>query len=108
MHAILVTFRPEASEPEIMETMGPKMKTIASAPGLIMKTFVAPDPKRWGGFYLFATKENAEAYLAGEFYQWMSTSPLLSNVEAQHFHVEDEPSEAFGTPTVPLAESRAS
>ena len=51
---------------------------------------------------LIETKESAEAYLEGEFYQWMSRSGLLSNLEARHFRVSDEPSAAFGTPSVPL------
>ncbi len=41
MHALLVTFRPEVSEPELMEKVGPRMKEIAEARGLVMKTYVA-------------------------------------------------------------------
>ena len=107
MHAILITFRPEAPEPQMMEALEPHMEKIAATPGLIMKTFVAPDPETWGGFHLFTDEAAAGAYLEGEFFQWLSGTDLTSKVEAKHFHVEDDPSKAFGTPSVPLAESRA-
>jgi hypothetical protein len=104
MHALLVTFQPEAPEAEIMPVLGPRMKETASTtPGLIMKTFVDAKPNRWGAFYLFATRDDAEAYLSGDFYQWFSTSELLSGFDVRHFEVDDEPSILFGTPTTPLA-----
>jgi hypothetical protein len=104
MHALLVTFRPEAPEHEIMPVIGPRMKRTASTtPGLIMKTFMDESPERWGGFYLFATREDADAYLNGEFFLWFSSSELLSGFDVRHFEVDDEPSVAFGTPTIPLA-----
>ena len=79
MHAILISFRPEASEEAFMQEVGPKMMAMkAATPGLVMKTFIESDPKRWAGFYLFTTKESADAYLAGEFFQWFSKLELLS------------------------------
>jgi hypothetical protein len=108
MHALLVTFQPEAPADEIMPVLGPRMKRTASTtPGLIMKTFVDESPQRWGAFYLFATRDDADAYLRGEFFQWFSTSPLLSGFDVRHFEVDDEPSVAFGTPTAPLMDRRA-
>ncbi len=107
MHALLVMFRPEVSEQKLMETVGPKMKKLATQPGLIMKTFVGESAECLGGFYLFESKETADAYLKGEFFQWLSNSDLISNVEIKQFVVEDEPSKMFGTPSVPLAKSAA-
>ncbi len=107
MHAILVTFRPEAPDAEIMQALAPKMKILAATPGLIMKTFVASDPQTRGGFLLFSTKEHAEGYLEGDFFHWFSNTPVISNVQVQHFNVNDEPSKAFGTPSIPLAEPKA-
>jgi hypothetical protein len=104
MHALLVTFQPEAPEAEIMPVLGPRMKETASTtPGLIMKTFVDESPNRWGAFYLFATQGDAEAYLSGDFFRWFSASELLSGFVVRHFEVDDKPSAHFGTPTTPLA-----
>ncbi len=108
MHVILVTFRPEASESELMAEAGPRMKAeMGKVEGLIMKTFVASSPERWGGFYLFADRRSADGYLAGEFFQWFSNLSLISDVQVEHFEVDDGPSVAFGTPSTALAETRA-
>lgn len=102
MHSLFVTFNPEVSEEEFMKEMGAKTMAARNTEGLIMKTFVAPDEKTWGGFYIFTSREAADAYVGGEFFQGFSSSPLLSNLRVQHLAVEDEPSKAFGTPSTPL------
>jgi hypothetical protein len=108
MHAILITFRPQAPEEEVMQELGPIMHNmVPSSPGLIMKTFVSPDPQTWGGFYLFASKDNADAFLDGELCKWLDASPLASDAEIRRFDVEEEHSIAFGTPSVPLADKHA-
>jgi hypothetical protein len=108
MHAILVTFRPEASEQQFMEQVGPRMKEkLPTTRGLIMKTFVESAPDRWGAFYLFTDQEAASDYLDGEFFQWFSGTSLLSDLQVAHFAVDEEPSIAFGTPSLPLVETRA-
>ena len=108
MHALLVTFKPEASEAEIMQKIGPKMKEmLPGTPGLAMKTFIAESDHCWGGFYLFTSKEATDAYVAGEFFQFFITSGLISDVKVRQFEVEDEPSSHFGTPMVALADHEA-
>ena len=104
MHALLVTFRPQAPEAEIEGSFGPKMMaTIPATKGLIMKTLMASGPDRWGSFYLFDTPAAAEGYLSGSFFTEFRSSPMLSDFEIQHFEVDDHPSAAFGTPSLPLA-----
>ena len=103
MHALFVKFQPEVSEEEFMKEIGPKMKAMRGADGLIMKMFVEPDDKHWGGLYLFTSREAADSYLSGEFFQGFSKSSVISNLEVQHWTVDDEPSKAFGTPSTPLA-----
>ena len=108
MHALLVTFRPEVSEQEFVEAIVPRMKeSLLATPGLIMKTFIESGPEQWGAFYLFSSKDTADAYVGGEFFEWFSNHPVLSDLEMQSFAVDDGPSQAFGTPTKPLTEASA-
>jgi hypothetical protein len=102
MHAVLVTFRPLASEDEFMEQIGPKMKATRSTEGLLMKTFLENDEGRWGGFYLFTDRDTAGAYLNGDFFTEFSSSPLLTDLSVQHWAVDDGPSQGFGTPSTPM------
>lgn len=103
MYAVLVTFRPQVSESELVATVGPKMKALLDQPGLVMKTFVDKSPTRTGSFYLFQDRAFADQYLDGEFFQWFSTGDLITDVEIERFDVDDEHSQMFGTPTEVLS-----
>jgi hypothetical protein len=108
MHAIQLTFSPRASEGEIMGQLGPIVKNlVADNPGLIMKIYLEERADRWSGFYLFATKEDVDRFVEGPAYGFLSSSDLIGDFEARRYNVEDGPSAGMGTPTVPLAETRA-
>lgn len=103
MHALLITFNPQVSQDEFMKQTGHMLEGMRKAEGLIMKTFVAPDERTWGGFYIFESPEAAKGYVESAVFKEFSSNSALANVNVQHLMVMDEPSHAFGTPSTPLA-----
>ena len=102
MHAILVNFHTEVPLPELLAGLREKLAQLEQTPGLICKAFVSTDDHNPGGFYVFESKEAAESYVSGEFFQGFANSPPISNVRVQHYRINDEPSIALGLPSQPL------
>jgi hypothetical protein len=73
--------------------------------GLLWKIWLdGPDEPRVGGIYLFATRAQAEAYLAGPIVARMRSNPDIENLETRIFNVRDRMSAITHAPVPGLAE----
>lgn len=107
MHAFLCKFHTEVPIPQLAQGLKEKMGLLISAEGLVMKTYLAVDEHNAAGFYVFTSREHADACLQGAFYDALRGNPAISNIHIQHFDVLDEPSKIFGTPMELLASKAA-
>lgn len=91
MHAVLITYQATAAHDAPSDQCVERAGTLQAVPGLVMKTWLR-DGDTLGGFYLFATREAADEYLASDLAE-ASPAPAV-----RHFAVCDELSQATGTP----------
>jgi Putative mono-oxygenase ydhR len=97
MHAVLITVRSATPVAAPADTLARHAEALQGVPGLVMKTWLC-DGDTLGGFYLFATREAAEEYLASDLAARFAAHPALAARAVRHFAVLDEPSRATGTP----------
>jgi hypothetical protein len=72
--------------------------------GLRWKIWIdAPDEPRVGGIYLFETRAQAEAYLAGPIVAALKANPDVENLDARIFAVRDRMSAITRAPVPGLA-----
>jgi hypothetical protein len=65
MHAILIMCHSAGAPAASDEALARHVEGLQGVPGLVMKTWLRDD-ETLGGFYLFATREAAEEYLASD------------------------------------------
>ena len=94
MHAAMVTFETRDLSREKYEQLCDQFApAIAEVPGLISKTFVAGlEPNVFGGFYLFRTKADADAYQASDITTGFKADPHVANFKVVDFEVLESPS----------------
>ena len=81
-----------------------RAKQFLAVDGLQWKIWIdAPDEPRVGGIYLFATRAQAEAYLAGPIVARLRASPDVENLDARIFAVRDRMSAITRAPVPGLA-----
>ena len=97
MHAILIMCHSAVAPGASDEALARHAEVLQGVPGLVMKTWLRDGEMR-GGFYLFATHEAAEEYLASGLSVGFAAHPALAASAVRHFAVLEEPSRATGTP----------
>lgn len=102
MHAVLITFRSEATREDLVEPFTAYANALTGVHGLVSKTWIG-DGDTIGGFHIFTDRESAEAYLASEMVAGLTSNPAFSGFEVRHFDVLDELSRITGSPSVVLA-----
>jgi hypothetical protein len=89
MHAVLITFRSEASLEELWEPFLAAAPAIRDVPGLISKTWIG-EGSTLGGFYLFTDRNAAQAYLDGEIISQTKAMPAFSDFRVERYEVVEE------------------
>jgi hypothetical protein len=97
MHALLITISAPDRCGTGIEPLALRADALQGVPGLVMKTWLR-DGDTLGGFYLFATRETAEEYLASDLAASLLAHPAPTGCAVRHFAVLDELSQATGTP----------
>ena len=97
MHAVLITFRATGVCDTRADPLAQHTEALQAVPGLVMKTWLR-DGETLGGFYLFATRETAEEYLASDLAKGLLAQPACTGYAVRHFAVLGELSRATGTP----------
>ena len=102
MHGLLITFTSSAGLEELEQPFADYAEALRSVPGLACKTWLH-DGDLFGGFHVFANREDADAYLAGELVAGLTANPAFSDFEIRHYQVLDELSARTGTPQPALS-----
>jgi hypothetical protein len=97
MHAILIICHSAAAPDASDESLARHAETLQGVPGLVMKTWLH-DGDTPCGFYLFATREAADEFLASDLAANLATHALATGRTVRHFAVLEELSRATGTP----------
>ena len=97
MHAVLITYE-SAVEPEALgDALTAHARAIAAATGLLAKTWLR-DGATLGGFYLFADRAAADAYLDGALVADLAAHPAFGRFRIRHYGVLEELSRITGSP----------
>jgi hypothetical protein len=97
MHAVLITFRSEASLDDLAGPFTEYAEAMRSVGGLVAKTWIA-DGDVAGGFHTFTSRKAADAYLGSEMVAGLTANPAFSGFEIRHFDVLDDLSRLTGSP----------
>lgn len=89
MHAVLITFATSAEISDLEAPFAHYARALGDVPGLISKTWIVDDD-RLGGFHLFATSDDADAYLAGPLLGSVCADPAFSAFSIAHYDVLDD------------------
>jgi len=106
MHGVLITFTNSAPIDDIAGPLSDNCDAVRGIPGLISKTWIQ-DGDTLGGFHVFADRESANKYLAGEMAAGLMAMEPFSGFEVRQFGIFDDFSVRNGTPSQLLAESAA-
>jgi len=98
MHAVLITFRSEASREDLVGPFTDYANAMTGVDGLVSKTWIA-DGDVVGGFHIFTSSQAADAYLGSEMVAGLTSNPAFSGFEISHYEVLDELSRITGSPT---------
>ena len=104
MHAVLITFTSEASLEALAGPFAEYAEALRGIEGLVSKTWIN-DGDTVGGFHVFTTRENADAYLGSEMVDGLTSNPAFSGFEVRHYDVLDDLSRITGSPQIALAGS---
>ncbi len=102
MHGVLITFTSSAGLDDLKSPFTDYANGLKSVSGLVAKTWIR-DGSTFGGFHIFTSREEAEAYLRGEMVAGLTSNPAFSDFQIRHFDVLDEFSAITGSPQTPLA-----
>ncbi len=89
MHAVLITFRSAAALDDLRQPFLEGAEAIRDVPGLLSKTWLH-DGATFGGFYLFADADAAQAYLDGPIIAETKAVPAFSAFRVERFAVAEE------------------
>ena len=102
MHAVLITFTSSASLDDLKASFTDYANALREMQGLILKTWIQ-DGSTVGGFHVFASRQDAEAYLNSELAAGLTSNPAFSDFQIRHFAVLEELSAITGSPQAVLA-----
>ncbi|MCZ8283440.1 MAG: YdhR family protein [Aquidulcibacter sp.] len=95
MHAQIITYKLNGiSNAEYAARMvEPDAPILAEVAGLHSKVWLAnPETNTFGGFYLWHSRADMEAFMASELVATVVSRPFLSDIEVQDFEVPEAPS----------------
>ena len=98
MHAVLITFRSEASREDLIEPFTDYANALTGVDGLVSKTWIA-DGEVVGGFHIFESRRAADVYLGSEMVAGLTSNPAFSGFEISHYEVLEELSRITGSPS---------
>ena len=102
MHAVLITFRSEASREDLIGPFTDYANALTGVDGLVSKTWIA-DGDVLGGFHIFTSRQAADVYLGSEMVAGLTSNPAFSGFEISHYEVLDALSRITGSPSGALA-----
>ncbi|NTU84434.1 MAG: YdhR family protein [Chloroflexales bacterium] len=105
MHVLIITFElaglDAATYAAHASLMAPRF---AAMPGLVSKVFLAdPATNTYGGVYLWASREDLDAYLASETYRALQANPAFAPLTVRAFATLAEASAQTAGPLASLA-----
>lgn len=86
MYGLLITFESEAALADLSEPFTDYANALNAMPGLLNKAWLH-DGRTLGGFHLFATKADADGYLASDLAKGLMATDGFDNFEARGFDV---------------------
>lgn len=95
MHAQMITYQlKDISETDYVAKMvAPDGPILAAVPGLLSKVWLAnTDKNEYGGFYLWRSLEDMEAFMASDLVKAVVSRPFLYNVHSNDYAVREEAS----------------
>ena len=103
MHALFVSYVLRGADPvqhsELCEQLAP---AVAAVPGLLAKTWLTNrETGRFGGFYVFASREAFERYVASELYDTLLSPGSVAAVSASDFSIAELPTALTRGPRPP-------
>jgi hypothetical protein len=102
MHAVLIRFHSDVPVADLAGPFADYAEAMRSIPGLILKTWIK-DGETLGGFHVFASRAEADAYLGSEMVAGLTSNPGFKDFVIDHFDVIDELSYTTGTPRALVA-----
>jgi hypothetical protein len=97
MHGLLITFSSSAELEQLERPFADYAEALRGVPGFVCKTWLQ-DGELIGGFHVFASREDADAYLASELVAGLTANPAFIDFEIRHYQVLEELSVRTGTP----------
>ncbi len=97
MHAVLITYQSAVAAEALGGALAAHARAIATAPGPVAKTLLR-DGATLGGFYLFADRAAADAYLDGPLVAALAAHPAFAQFRIRHYGVLEELSRITGSP----------
>lgn len=91
MDTIIVTFSLDGmTDDRYREVCAELAPAFAELPGLLAKVWLAaPGRGQYGGVYLFADPESADAFLASALYRTVRTFPQFTGITMQRYTVDE-------------------
>ena len=91
MHTIIVTFTlTDMTDDRYREVCAELAPAFAELPGLLTKVWLADPPARaYGGVYLFAERECADAFLGSALFRTVGSYPHFTDVALRRFEVDE-------------------
>lgn len=87
MKFLIITFGLNGIDEEAYQRMvEPAVPSIIQAPGMIAKIFLADSASnRYGGAYLFSSRDDIERYLASDLLGTLKADPRIADITTQVF-----------------------
>lgn len=95
MHAQIITYKiKDITEADYVARMvEPDAPLLAKVPGLHSKVWLADrEANTYGGFYLWQTRADMEAFMASDLVAAMAARPFITDVTFSNYEVQDAPS----------------
>lgn len=92
MHVKIINFNlVDMTEEGYREACDQLAPAFAALPGLRAKVWLCdPSSNTYGGVYLFADRESADAYAASELFQTVGAFPNFANISVRDFAVDED------------------
>lgn len=88
MHTIIVTDLTDDRYRQVCAELAP---AFAELPGLLTKVWLADPPARaYGGVYLFADRESADAFLSSALFRTVGSYPHFTDLALRRFDVDEK------------------
>jgi hypothetical protein len=89
MYALLVTYTSAVPTVLLRDAQIAFAEQLVSTPGFVSKTWLHEGTTH-GGFYLFDSREAAEAYVNGQLFASLGAAPVISDVTVRGYDVQSD------------------